>query len=110
MPGNTCSVPLKIGHRGAPVQLPENTISGFHRAVALGVDGIELDVHLCKSGEAVVIHDDTVDRTTDGRGRVADMTLSELRGLRVNGTECVPTLAEVFEALGDIRYYIEIKP
>jgi glycerophosphoryl diester phosphodiesterase len=101
---------LKIGHRGAPAHVPENTIAGFKQAMRMGADGIELDVHLCKSGELVVIHDDTLDRTTNGTGPVALKTLSELRALNANGGEPLPTLAEVFDALGPNAYYfIEIK-
>ncbi len=103
-------MPLKIGHRGAPKRLPENTISSFRNAIDLGADGIELDLHLSKDGELAVIHDDTVDRTTDGKGKVADFTLAELRKLRMEGGEHVPMLAEVLEALGrDAHYFIEVK-
>ncbi|MEI6730222.1 MAG: glycerophosphodiester phosphodiesterase family protein, partial [Pseudomonadota bacterium] len=90
--------------------LPENTISGFRKAIELGADGIELDVHICKSGEIVVIHDDTVDRTTDGQGNVADLTFVELRQLQIIGDEYIATLAEVLDSIGrDIYCFIEIK-
>jgi glycerophosphoryl diester phosphodiesterase len=59
---------LKIGHRGAKGYVAENTLASFQKAIDLGVDGIELDVHLCQSGEVVVIHDDTIERTTSGKG------------------------------------------
>ena len=61
---------LKIGHRGAMGYAPENTLESFAKALELGADGIELDVHLCKSGEVVVIHDKRVNRTTNGKGQV----------------------------------------
>lgn len=109
MPGNTSPM-LKIGHRGAPPVMPENTISSFRKAIALGADGIELDVHLCKSSEPVVIHDDTVERTTDGKGKVSDFTLAELRELHIARGEHIPTLKEVLEALGDDIYcFVEVK-
>ena len=69
-----------IGHRGAAGHAPENTLKSFHKAVELGADMVELDVHLCATGEPVVIHDDTVDRTTDGSGRVQDLSLDDLSG------------------------------
>lgn len=102
---------LKIGHRGAPRAFPENTVASFQKAMELGAHGVELDVHLSKDGEVIVIHDETVDRTTDGRGKVVDMTLAELRALSIKGGGMIPTLVEVVEALGkDIYYFIEIKP
>lgn len=101
---------LKIGHRGAPTLVPENTVEGFHKAAAFGVHGVEFDIHLCSSGEPVVIHDDTVDRTTYGTGKVAKLTLKQLRKLEVRGGGYIPTLAEVFDVLGEEFYYfIEIK-
>lgn len=102
--------PLKIGHRGAPMVVPENTVEGFHKAVACGVHGVEFDVHLCKSGEPVIIHDDTVDRTTYGTGEVAKLTLKQLRMLEVKGGGYIPTLGELFDVLGEeLYYFIEIK-
>ncbi len=101
---------LRIGHRGAAGYEPENTLRGFERAVQLGADMVELDVHLCASGELAVIHDDTVDRTTDGSGRVGDMTLGELRTLDAGGGEKVPTLNEVFAAMqGRVAVDVELK-
>ena len=70
---------LNFGHRGFSGNYPENTLLAFSKAIEAGCDGIELDVHLTKDGEVVVIHDETVDRTTDGTGFVADYTLKELK-------------------------------
>ena len=101
---------LNIGHRGAPRAVPENTIASFQKAMELGANGVELDVHLSKDGEVVVIHDETVNRTTNGCGKVADMTLAELRALSIKGGGTIPTLAEVIDALGkDAIIFIEIK-
>jgi len=101
---------LRIGHRGAAGYEPENTLRSFQRAVQLGADMVELDVHLCISGELVVIHDDTVDRTTDGSGSVGGMTLSELRALDAGKGEKIPTLDEVFAALqGRVAVDVELK-
>jgi len=86
---------LKIGHRGAKGYQPENTLVSFQKALDLNVDGVEFDVHVCKSGELIVIHDFTVDRTTNGTGAVAELTLSELKALRINDNSQIPTLEEV---------------
>jgi glycerophosphoryl diester phosphodiesterase len=98
---------LILAHRGASRRAPENTMAAFRLAAHLGADGIELDVQLSKDGEVVVMHDDTLDRTTDGRGRVGDLPLAELRALDAGGWygpefagERIPTLAEVLHELG----------
>ena len=97
-------VPLIIGHRGSPYRYLENTLASFKAALAEAAQGIELDVHLCKSGEAVVIHDITLDRTTESKGKVADTPLAALQQLGV------PSLQEVLDTLGSNSYYfIEIK-
>jgi glycerophosphoryl diester phosphodiesterase len=98
---------LIIAHRGASAHAPENTLAAFKMALDMGADGIELDVMLSQDKELVVIHDDTVDRTTNGSGRVKDFSYRTLKDLdagkafaeRFSG-EHVPTLAEVFEQLG----------
>lgn len=100
---------LRLGHRGASAIAPENTLAAFRQALAMGAHGVELDVHLCKSGEPVVIHDDTVDRTTDGSGLVAHMTLRELRALRLGGSEHIATLEEVLAVLAEAYCLVEIK-
>lgn len=98
------------GHRGAPAEHPENTLAGFRRAIELGIAGIELDVHLSKDGVAVVCHDETLDRTTNGKGRIADFTAAELRELDAGDGEYVPTLLEVLELVGDsLHVDIEVK-
>lgn len=98
------------GHRGAPAEFPENTMAGFRRAMELGVYGIELDVHLSKDGVAVVCHDETLDRTTDAKGAIADYTVAELREVDAGEGEYVPTLLEVLELVGDsLHVDIEVK-
>ena len=108
---------IVVGHRGAPTLAPENTIPSFKRAVELGVDFVELDVRATKDGALVVVHDETVDRTTNGSGRVAEMTLGEVKELDAGswfseeyaGVE-VPTLDEVLSELGDsVGYVVELK-
>lgn len=91
--------PLRFGHRGASGYLPENTIAAFRKAIDLGVDMVELDVHQCKTGEIVVMHDDSVDRTTNGHGLVAELTFEELRMLDAGQGERVPTLIEALDAV-----------
>lgn len=102
------TIPLILAHRGASAYAPENTIAAFRLAHELGADGIELDVQLTRDKIPVVIHDETVDRTTNGKGRVSDLTIAEIARLDA-GTwktedyrgEAVPTLAQVFDSLQD---------
>lgn len=102
--------PLIIGHRGASAAAPENTLAAFRLAQTQGAHGIEFDVQLSADGVPVVIHDDTVDRTTNGRGRVTDLTLTQLQTLDAGQGEPIPTLAQVFELFGpDFLYNLEIK-
>lgn len=97
-------------HRGVSAHLPENTLSAFSRAVELGVDGIELDVHLSADGIPVVIHDDTADRTTNGTGSINEFTARQLGLLDAGGGQFVPTLAQVLKlAAGRVRVNIELK-
>jgi glycerophosphoryl diester phosphodiesterase len=99
-----------IGHRGAAGHAPENTISSFKKALELGADMIELDVHVCKTGEVMVIHDEKVNRTTNGKGFVAKKTLGELKELRIKKTEKIPTLVEVLDLIdGKCQVNIELK-
>ena len=107
---------LKIAHRGYSSRYPENTLPAFEGAVAAGADMIELDVRLSRDGEIVVIHDATVDRTSNGRGRVADLSLAELRrfnyanGMSAFGRVPIPTLAEVIDRVGaQVTLNVEIK-
>src|SRR5690606_14315348 len=86
---------LKIGHRGAKGYVAENTIESIQKALDFKVDGIEIDVHVCASGELVVFHDFTLDRMTNGTGEVGKSTLSELKKLKVSGLYHIPTLEEV---------------
>lgn len=90
---------LKIGHRGAMGYEPENTLRSFRKAIELNVDMIELDVYVCKTGELVVIHDDKLDRTTNGKGNVSDTSFQELRKLNAGEEEKIPTLQEVLDLL-----------
>ena len=97
-------------HRGASAELPENTLPAFGRAVELRAFGIELDVHLSADGVPVVIHDETVDRTTNGSGAVAELTVAQLQELDAGNGEPVPTLEQVLDLVsGKVHVNIEIK-
>lgn len=99
-----------IGHRGAPADEPENTLRSFHRALAMGVAAVELDVQLTKDGRLAVIHDETLDRTTNGRGPVQDFSLAELQRLDAGQGEPVPSLEEVFDLVkGKAHLMVELK-
>ncbi|MHB8069430.1 MAG: glycerophosphodiester phosphodiesterase [Desulfobaccales bacterium] len=99
-----------LGHRGAAAEEPENTLRGFRRGLELGVDGMELDVQLTQDGRLAVIHDATVDRTTNGRGRVRDFTLAELQKLDAGKGERIPGLEEVVELVRGRAYLlVELK-
>lgn len=101
---------LKIGHRGAAGYEPENTIRSFQKAISMGVDMVELDVRLCGSGELVVIHDDRIDRTTNGTGFVREKTLLELKQFDAGKGERIPTLFEVLDAVDrKVAVQIELK-
>lgn len=90
---------FKIGHRGAKGYIAENTIESIQKALDFGVDGIEIDVHLCASGELVVFHDLTLDRMTNGTGEVGKLSLSELKKLKVNGGFFIPSLEEILDTI-----------
>lgn len=109
--------PLVFGHRGAMAYAPMNTLAAFELAAKQGADGIELDVHRSRDGYPVIVHDFTVDATSNGTGQVTEMTLAELKALDVGtwfsssfvGAQ-VPTLDEVFEAVGQrLLINVEIK-
>ncbi|KIO53833.1 glycerophosphodiester phosphodiesterase [Flavobacterium hibernum] len=99
---------LKIAHRGAKGYEPENTLKSFQKALDLNADGIELDVHLSADGYLVVIHDETIDRTTNGKGLVNDFTLAELKSFLIDEKYQIPTLKEVFD-LVDKKCLINIE-
>jgi glycerophosphoryl diester phosphodiesterase len=108
---------MRVGHRGARGHAPENTMTSFQKGADMGVDAVETDVQLSKDGEVVLIHDHTVDRTTDGRGFVKDMTLAELKGLDAGSWydpkyagERIPTLTELLAWAKDrVGVALEIK-
>jgi glycerophosphoryl diester phosphodiesterase len=110
---------LVIAHRGASGHAPENTLAAFKEAVALGATFIETDLQLTRDARFVAIHDDTVNRTTNGQGAVHDLTLAELRKLDAGSWfgsefagERIPTLEEIleFSKKNDVVFYLELKP
>lgn len=99
-----------IGHRGAAGLEPENTLRSVRRAILLGVDEVEIDIRVSKDGFPVVIHDETVDRTTDGHGYVRDLTLNEIKNLDAGKGEHIPTLGEILDLTqGKVILQIELK-
>lgn len=120
----TGAKPRFFAHRGASGETPENTLLAFRRAAEAGISYAEFDVHTSGDGQVIVIHDPTLERTTNGRGRVGDYTLAELQQLDAGywfsldggqtfpfrGTGVtIPSLAEVLRAFPDIRFTVEIK-
>ncbi len=116
--------PLFFAHRGGSALAPENTLTSFAKGLSYGADALELDAHPTRDGEIVVFHDDTLDRTTDGSGRISGFTLDDLRqfdvGYRFTSDAgatypyrgqgvTIPTLAEVYERFPTARVNIEIK-
>lgn len=110
---------LAIAHRGASGYAPENTLAAYRRAVAQGVTFIETDLHLTRDAHFIAVHDETVERTTNGQGSVHQMTLAELRRLDAGSwfasefmSERIPTLEEILEFAkkNDVVFYLELKP
>lgn len=116
--------PLVIAHQGGDGVWPGDTMFAFEQAVAIGADVLEMDAHITKDGEIVLMHDEKVDRTTNGTGLIEDLTLAELKKLdgaymwSIDGDQTfpyrgqgiqVPTLRELFEKFPNMRYLIEIK-
>lgn len=100
-----------MGHRGARNEAPENTLKGFQHAIDLKISAIELDIHTSSDGELVVIHDETLERTTNGLGLVSDKSLAELKKLDAGDGERIPTLKESLDLIleANLEVQIEIK-
>ena len=102
---------VRCAHRGASAEYPENTILAFRRALDQGVDALELDIHRTADDKLVVIHDSTLERTTNGKGRIRDHRFDEIRQLDAGQGEKIPTLMEVIELAraAQVRLCVEIK-
>lgn len=102
--------PISIGHRGAMGHETENTIASVKKALDLGVDMIEIDVFVLKTGEVVVFHDETLDNLTNHKGKIEDYSYSELQKVIVNGNHSIPTLAEIITVIDKkVPLNIELK-
>lgn len=98
-----------FAHRGLPVKFAENSLEGFRYAAKHGAEGVEFDVHMTKDKVPVVMHDEEIDRTTDGSGYIKDYTLNEIRKFHLKNGEPVPMLRELFEILQDKDLYINLE-
>jgi glycerophosphoryl diester phosphodiesterase len=112
---NQISRPIIFGHRGACAHAPENTVASFRLAVEEGADFVELDAKLSKDSQVMVIHDQTVDRTSNGSGSINELTCAELQALDAGSKfaakyagEKIPTLDEVFKAVGQ-QIYVNVE-
>lgn len=106
---------LNIAHRGFKSKFPENTKIAFEKAIDVGADGVEFDVHLTKDREVVIIHDERLERTSDGKGLVKDFTLSELKKLNMSKlydnvkTQEILTLREYFQMVKDLDFITNVE-
>lgn len=102
---------IRVAHRGASAQYPENTLLAFRRAIEQGVDALEIDIHCTADHELIVLHDSALGRTTNGHGKIHDHSLQEIRQLDAGQGEKVPLLTEVIQLAREaqIRLCVEIK-
>jgi glycerophosphoryl diester phosphodiesterase len=101
---------LRIGHRGAAGHAPENTLAAIQKGIALGIDLVEIDVRRTADGVLVVLHDETVNRTTDGKGRVDRLSLEDVKKFNAGSGEQIPTLEEVLKMIaGRAGLMLELK-
>jgi glycerophosphoryl diester phosphodiesterase len=102
---------VRVAHRGASVEYPENTLLAYRKAIDYGIDALEADIHLTRDGELVAIHDGNLNRTTNVSGRVREHTLNQLETLDAGRGEKIPRLAQIFSlaANAPIHLYLEIK-
>lgn len=98
-----------FGHRGYPAKFAENSLEGFTYAANHGAEGVEFDVQLTKDGVPVVMHDEKIDRTTNGHGWIHDYTIEQIRQFNLSNGEAVPRLSEVFEILQNKDLWINLE-
>ncbi|MBS1838570.1 MAG: glycerophosphodiester phosphodiesterase, partial [Actinobacteria bacterium] len=101
--------PLAFAHRGGEEAAPENTVRAFGAAVSLGYRYLETDVHVSADGGLLAFHDDRLDRVTDAEGSVEELTTADLEGVRIAGTDPIPTLDELLETFPDVHWNIDAK-
>jgi glycerophosphoryl diester phosphodiesterase len=102
-------LPLAFAHRGGADHFPENSWKAFEHAVKLGYAYLETDANATRDGVVLAFHDRTLDRVTDRKGRIADLTASEVAAARIAGTEPIPLLADLLMAWPDVRFNIDVK-
>jgi glycerophosphoryl diester phosphodiesterase len=101
--------PIAFAHRGGAGHFPENSWRAFEHAVSLGYAYLETDAHATADGQVVAFHDKTLDRVTDGSGRIAELPWSQVSAARIGGTEPIPLLADLLGAWPDVRFNIDVK-
>lgn len=100
---------LIFGHRGYPYKFPENSLSGFEYAIEHGVDGLEFDVHLTKDNVPVVMHDEKINRTTNGRGKIREYTYQELQQFQLENGEAIPSLKDLLSLARQKPVYLNLE-
>ena len=100
---------LIFGHRGIPVKFPENSLQGFQYAIEHNVEGLEFDVHLTRDRLPVIMHDETINRTTDGKGRICDYDYDQLQKFKLSNGESIPTLYELLELVKNVDVILNLE-
>ena len=107
--GESAARPLVAGHRGYKAKYPENTMLGFRKALALGVDMLEIDLRLTRDGQLILMHDATVDRTTNGHGRIEQFTMKDVRALDAGLGERVPSFEEFLDWVQSTGLFLNVE-
>lgn len=100
---------LIFGHRGIPVKFPENSLQGFRYAIEHNVEGLEFDVHLTRDRLPVIMHDETINRTTDGKGRICEYDYDQLKEFKLSNGESIPTLYELLELVKNVDVLLNLE-
>lgn len=100
---------LIFGHRGYPAKFPENSLSGFSYAIDHAIDGLEFDVHLTKDNIPVIMHDEKINRTTNGRGKIRQYTFDELQQFQLSNGETIPSLEQLLQLVAQRRVYLNLE-
>lgn len=100
---------LIFGHRGYPAKFPENSLSGFSYALDHAIDGLEFDVHLTKDNIPVIMHDEKINRTTNGRGKIRQYTFDELQQFQLSNGETIPSLEQLLQLVAQRRVYLNLE-
>lgn len=100
---------LIFGHRGYPAKFPENSLSGFSYAIDHAIDGLEFDVHLTKDNIPVIMHDEKINRTTNGRGKIRQYNFDELQQFQLSNGETIPSLEQLLQLVAQRRVYLNLE-